>query len=77
MGMGGADQQILILAKAMRARNHEVRIIALAPLGQMGFEARDEGIPTESLGLQRSITDLPRILRLLKILRHAFPLRVH
>jgi glycosyltransferase involved in cell wall biosynthesis len=77
MGMGGADQQILILARAMRARNHQVRIIALAPLGQMGFEARDEGIPTESLGLQRSITDVPRIFRLVKMLREWRPDVLH
>ena len=69
MGMGGADQQILILARAMRARGHEVRIVALAPLGQMGQEAQREGIPIESLGLRRSVTDIPRILRLVRILR--------
>jgi glycosyltransferase involved in cell wall biosynthesis len=77
MGMGGADQQILILARAMRARNHQVRIIALAPLGQMGVEARDEGIPTESLELRRSIMDLPRIFRLVRILREWRPDVLH
>jgi glycosyltransferase involved in cell wall biosynthesis len=69
MGMGGADQQILILARAMRARNHDVRIVALAPLGQMGLEAQREGIPTESLELQRRVGDIPRILRLVRMIR--------
>jgi glycosyltransferase involved in cell wall biosynthesis len=69
MGMGGADQQILILARAMRARGHEVRIVALAPLGAMGQEAQREGIPTESLELQRSLADLPRIIHLVRMLR--------
>jgi glycosyltransferase involved in cell wall biosynthesis len=69
MGMGGADQQILILAQAMRARGHEVRIVALAPLGPMGQEAQREGIPTESLGMERNIGMVPRIFRLVRMLR--------
>jgi glycosyltransferase involved in cell wall biosynthesis len=77
MGMGGADQQILTLARAMRARNHEVRIVALAPLGQMGLEAQGEGIPTESLELRRSIADIPRILRLVRLIRAWRPHVVH
>jgi glycosyltransferase involved in cell wall biosynthesis len=69
MGMGGADQQILTLARAMRARNHEVRIVALAPLGQMGLEAQRDGIPTESLELRRGLGAIPRIFRLVRIIR--------
>ncbi|MGH7498431.1 MAG: glycosyltransferase [Gemmatimonadales bacterium] len=69
MGMGGADQQILILARSMRARGHDVRIVALTPLGPMGLEAQREGIPTESLELKRNIGDLLRILRLVRMVR--------
>ena len=69
MGMGGADQQILILAQAMQARGHEVRIVALAPLGAMGLEAQRAGIPTESLDLQRSLGIVPRFFRLVRMLR--------
>jgi glycosyltransferase involved in cell wall biosynthesis len=69
MGMGGADQQILTLAQGMRARGHEVRIITLVPLGQIGEEAAREGIPTESLGMRRSPADLGRLARLVRIIR--------
>lgn len=69
MGMGGADQQILMLARGMRARGHEVRIVALARLGPMGLEAQREGIPTASLELQRSFQDIPRIFRLAQMIR--------
>lgn len=69
MGMGGADQQILILAQAMLARGHQVRIVALAPLGPMGLEAQRQAIPTESLELQRSIRVLPGVIRLVRMLR--------
>jgi glycosyltransferase involved in cell wall biosynthesis len=70
MGMGGADQQILILSRAMRARGHDVRIVALAPLGPMGLEAQQEGIPTESLELKRgNLGLLPGLLRLAGMIR--------
>jgi glycosyltransferase involved in cell wall biosynthesis len=69
MGMGGADQQILMLARAMRARGHEVRIVALAPLGPMGQEAQREGIEVESLELERNFGAIPRVLRLVRIIR--------
>lgn len=77
MGMGGADQQILTLARAMRRRGHEVRIVALAPLGPMGIEAQREGIPTESLELRRSPTDLPRIVKLVRMIREWRPDVLH
>ena len=77
MGMGGADQQILILARAMRARGHDVRVVALTPLGPMGLEAQREGIPTESLELRRNAGDLPRIARLVRMIREWRPDILH
>lgn len=77
MGMGGADQQILTLAREMRCRGHEVRIVALAPLGPMGIEARADGIPTESLGLQRNIGDVTRLPRLIRMIREWRPDVLH
>ena len=77
MGMGGADQQILILARSMRARGHEVRIVALTPLGPMGLEARREGIPTESLELRRRPGDIARIARLVQMIREWRPDILH
>jgi glycosyltransferase involved in cell wall biosynthesis len=77
MGMGGADQQILTLARAMRARGHEVRIVSLAPLGQMGLEAQRDGIPTESLDLSRNLRHLPRIGRLVAMMRQWRPDILH
>jgi glycosyltransferase involved in cell wall biosynthesis len=77
MGMGGADQQILILARAMRARGHEVRIVALTPLGPMGLEAQREGIPTESLELRRNPGDLSRIAHLVRMIRAWHPDILH
>jgi glycosyltransferase involved in cell wall biosynthesis len=61
MGMGGADKQLLSAALEMQVRGHEVLIISLMPLGPMGLEARQLGIPTETLGMTRGIPD-PRVL---------------
>jgi glycosyltransferase involved in cell wall biosynthesis len=69
MGMGGADQQVFILAQAMRAKGHEVRIVALAPLGAMGLEAQRAGIPTQSLDLLRNLGIVPRFFRLIRMIR--------
>jgi glycosyltransferase involved in cell wall biosynthesis len=77
MGMGGADQQILILAQAMRARGHEVRIVALAPLGAMGLEAQRAGIPTQSLDLGRNFGLVPGFFRLVRMIRSWRPDILH
>jgi glycosyltransferase involved in cell wall biosynthesis len=77
MGMGGADQQILILTRAMRDRGHEVRIVALTPLGPMGLEAQREGIPTDSLDLRKNPGDLARIARLVRMIREWRPDILH
>jgi glycosyltransferase involved in cell wall biosynthesis len=77
MGMGGADQQILILAQSLRARGHDARILALAPLGAMGLEAQQAGIPTESLDLKRNLGIIPRFFRLVHIIRQWRPDIIH
>jgi glycosyltransferase involved in cell wall biosynthesis len=77
MGMGGADQQILTLARAMRARGHHVRIVSLAPLGPMGVEAQRDGLQVESLELRRNLAHLPRIARLVRMIRQWQPDVLH
>lgn len=57
MGMGGADQQLLSAARVLHRGGHDVRIVSLTPLGPMGLEARNAGLPTESLNMRRGIPD--------------------
>jgi glycosyltransferase involved in cell wall biosynthesis len=77
MGMGGADQQVLILARAMQARGHEVSIVVLAPLGQMAEEAARDGIPIESLELRRDLGAFSRLRRLVRLVRERHPDILH
>lgn len=77
MGMGGADQQLLSAAQGMRSRGHQVLIVSLTPLGPMGLQARNSGIPTESLGMRRGFPDPRGLLRLARIARAWRPDVVH
>ncbi len=77
MGMGGADSQLLSAAKELRARGHEVLIVSLTTLGPMGLEARNSGIPTESLEMPRGFPDPRGMLRLARLVRSFRPDVVH
>jgi glycosyltransferase involved in cell wall biosynthesis len=69
MGMGGSDSQLLAAAQELRARGHEVLIVSLTPLGPMGRQARDAGIPTESLEMRRGVPDPRGLVRLIRLVR--------
>jgi glycosyltransferase involved in cell wall biosynthesis len=67
--MGGADSLLLSAAQELRARGHEVLIVSLTPLGPMGLQARNAGIATESLEMQRGVPDPRGLVRLIRLVR--------
>jgi glycosyltransferase involved in cell wall biosynthesis len=77
MGMGGADKLLLTAAQTMRSHEHEVRIVSLTELGPMGHQARDLGIPTESLHMRPGVPDPRGLLRLIRMVRSWRPEIVH
>jgi glycosyltransferase involved in cell wall biosynthesis len=77
MGMGGADQQLLSAALELRDRGHEVRIVSLTPLGEMGARALAAGLPTESLEMRRGIPDPRGLSRLVRLVRTWRPTVLH
>jgi glycosyltransferase involved in cell wall biosynthesis len=77
MGMGGADKLILTAAQEMRSRGHEVLIVSLTALGPMGLEARNFGIPTESLEMPRGFPDPRGLARLVRRVRSWRPDILH
>ena len=77
MGMGGADQQLLSSAEALRGRGWDVRIVSLTTLGPMGLQARQRGIPTDSLEMPRGIPDPRGVVRLVRLLREWKPEVLH
>ena len=77
MGLGGADQQLLSAAQVLRERGHQIRIVSLTPLGQMGLEARALGLATDSLEMRRGVPDPRGLARLARIVRAWKPDVVH
>jgi glycosyltransferase involved in cell wall biosynthesis len=77
MGMGGADQQLLSAALGLRERGHEVRIVSLTPLGEMGARARAAGLWTESLEMRRGVPDPRGLARLVRLTRAWRPAVLH
>ena len=56
MGMGGRRPAAALGgARAFGGAGHEVRIVSLTPLGEMGARARAAGLATESLEMRRGI----------------------
>lgn len=57
LGMGGADRQILYLARALLANRYDVRLVSMTPLGEMGRQAVVEGLSLTSLEMRRGRAD--------------------
>jgi glycosyltransferase involved in cell wall biosynthesis len=69
LGMGGADRQIVYLAKALLACDYDVRLVSMTPLEEMGRQALAEGLPVTSLDMVRGRADWSAFRRLVKLLR--------
>ncbi|PNY81864.1 glycosyltransferase [Deinococcus koreensis] len=52
MGLGGADMQVLSLARGMRRRGHEVQILSFAPPGPVAQLAAQDGLDVQSLNIR-------------------------
>lgn len=76
-GMGGAETQVLAIAREMRSRGHESLILSLVPHGPVGAEAERLGVPTLSLDMRPGFPDPRALLRLAKVLRRWRPDILH
>lgn len=77
MGMGGADQQLISVVHALRARGWDARIVSMTALGPMGLQARELGIPTDSLEMPRGLPDPRGVIRLASLVRSWKPDILH
>jgi glycosyltransferase involved in cell wall biosynthesis len=73
LGMGGADRQILYLARALLAHGYDVRVVSMTPPEEMGQQAMTEGLPISSLEMQRGRADWRSFHRLVTLLREWRP----
>lgn len=69
LGMGGADRQILYLARALMANQSAVRLISMTPLEEMGQRALAGGLDILSLNMERGRADVSALRRLVALLR--------
>lgn len=69
LGMGGADRQVLHLARALLAHDYQVRLVSMTPLEEMGRQALSEGLPIVSLEMKRGQADRRAFQELVKLLR--------
>ena len=69
LGLGGADRQILYLARTLLANGFEVRLVSMTPLLEMGRQAVGEGLPITSLEMNRGQADWASFQRFVAILR--------
>lgn len=77
LGVGGAETQVVALAKAMRRRGWEVHVASLTPPGALGEELQSEGIPVASLDLRGRLPHPRSVDRLVRLLRSWRPHVVH
>lgn len=78
MGMGGgAEEQVIHLSYALKARGWEVCIVSMLPPSPMPPDFKAHGIPLMDLGMRRGLPDPRAVTRLVRIIRAFRPDVVH
>jgi glycosyltransferase involved in cell wall biosynthesis len=70
---GGAERQLVLLARGLHERGHEVRVIAFYPGGPLRLELEEVGVPMTDLGKKGRWDVAGFLLRLVRVLRHERP----
>lgn len=77
LGLGGAEVQVVNLARAFSRMSHDVRVISMTPSGIHAEELRQEAIPYTCLGMRRGLPDPRGIHRLRAVLKARPPDVLH
>jgi glycosyltransferase involved in cell wall biosynthesis len=73
LGVGGAERQLVVLARALHARGVDVRVLTFYPAGPLRPELEAAGVPVEDLGKGGRWDVLPFLWRLWRRLRALRP----
>src|SRR5437762_14329082 len=77
LGFGGADTQIVNIARTLRSRGWDVTAVSMiAPAAHLELLA-GIGVPVHSLGMKSGVPDPRAILRLAQLIRREKPDVVH
>ena len=74
---GGAEVQVFLLARAMAARGHTVRVVSLRDPEALADELTALGIGVDSLGMRSGVPDPRALWRLATVVRSFRPDLVH
>jgi glycosyltransferase involved in cell wall biosynthesis len=73
---GGAEMQVLALAKEMQALTNEVLLVSLIPVN-IAFLEKSDGIAVKTLNMKRGFPDLGALFRLKRIIKSFQPDVLH
>ena len=76
LDIGGAEQQVVTLAKGLRGRGHEVNVISIFDRTELRDELDAAGVPVSVAG-RRSKYDMTTVLRLRRLLSQIRPDLIH
>jgi len=78
LGYGGAERQVVDLARVFRSLGHEPVVCTLLPAAGLADELTASGVPVVSLGLEKSLLDGPlAVTRFRRVVRTARPATIH
>ncbi|MBS3984044.1 MAG: glycosyltransferase [Selenomonadales bacterium] len=77
LDVGGAEQQVVNLAVALRLRGWQVGVISLLPLKALADDLRHAGVVVETLHMRRGVPDPRAVWALARILRQWKPDVLH
>ena len=77
LARGGAEAQVVQLAKGLRRRQWDVSIISLLPVTAFGEELDDAGVAVSSLRMRPGTPDPFALARLVRVLRRLRPQILH
>ncbi|MEO1020366.1 MAG: glycosyltransferase, partial [Pseudomonadota bacterium] len=67
--MGGADRQSVVLTEKLQSYGHEVKIVSLTRLGDMGVQAVRQGLDIDSLQVRPGRIPFGKLAQLRRIVR--------
>lgn len=74
---GGAETQVFLLARELRARGHRVQVVSMRDAEAYEDELTELDVPFHSLGMRRGMPDPRAVFRLAGHVRHWRPQVVH
>ena len=77
LGRGGAEAQVVLLARSFRARGWRVEVISMVPPEAYAEDLACAGIPVHCLRMRGGVPDPRAILRLARLLRQSSPHVLH